>query len=118
MQNEITSIQIGKNLRMLRNKLGWNQSTVATKLNISIPAYSKIESGMTTVNIKRLHQMADLFNVTSLDLMTPNGESGVAGSNNQIAELKQKISEKDAEIIKLQVRAIELHEEVRNARNK
>lgn len=117
MQNEITSIQIGKKLKMLRHQHGWNQSVVAMQLHISVPAYSKIESGTTIVNMTRLKQMADLFSVTILDFMT-NGESGIAGSNATIVNLRQKISEKDVEIIKLQVRAIELHEEVRNARNK
>lgn len=118
MQNEITSIQIGRNLKLLRHKQGWNQAAVAKKLHISIPAYSKIESGMTIINITRLKQMAELYDVTVLDLMTPDGESGIAGTNAVIAELKQKISDKDAEIIKLQIRTIELYEEVRNVRKK
>lgn len=118
MQNEITAIQIGKNIKLLRHKQGWNQSVMAMHLDISIPAYSKIESGTTIVNMTRLKQLADLFNITILDLITQNEESGIAGNNNTIVNLRKKISEKDAEIIKLQIRAIELHEQVRNARNK
>jgi transcriptional regulator with XRE-family HTH domain len=114
MQNEITSVQIGKNLKSLRHKQGWNQATVAAQLNISTPAYSKIESGMTIINMHRLKQMAGLYNVTTLELMTPNIEPGTAANSDQILDLKRKISELDAEIIKLQVRAIELYEEVRN----
>lgn len=118
MQNEITSIQIGKNLKLLRHNQGWNQSVVAMHLQISIPAYSKIESGTTIVNMTRLKQMADLFNITILDLMTLNEESGIAASKTIIVNLRKKISEKDGEIIKLQIRVIDLYEEVRNARNK
>ena len=36
---------IGKNIRRLRQKKGWSQSQVAAELKISVPAFSKIETG-------------------------------------------------------------------------
>ncbi len=37
---------IGKNIRQLRQKNGWSQGEVAKRLSISIPAFSKIETGI------------------------------------------------------------------------
>jgi transcriptional regulator with XRE-family HTH domain len=42
---------IGKNIRTLRQKHGWSQGQVASRLHISIPAFSKIETGITDINI-------------------------------------------------------------------
>jgi transcriptional regulator with XRE-family HTH domain len=37
---------LGKNIRDLRHRKGWSQEDIALKLDISIPAFSKIETGI------------------------------------------------------------------------
>ncbi|RZL30334.1 MAG: XRE family transcriptional regulator, partial [Pedobacter sp.] len=57
---------IGSNIRQLRQKNGWSQGDVAQRLKISIPAFSKIETGITDINISRLEQIANLFDVSTM----------------------------------------------------
>ena len=38
---------LGKKIRLLRHQKGWSQEDVAKRLDISIPAFSKIETGIT-----------------------------------------------------------------------
>jgi len=48
---------IGKEIKKLRQKLNFTQYLVAEKLGISIPAFSKIETGITDINRSRLKQL-------------------------------------------------------------
>ena len=59
---------IGKKIRMLRHQKGWSQEEVSKQLDISIPAFSKIETGVTDINISRLEQIAALFKLTVIQL--------------------------------------------------
>lgn len=105
---------IGKNIRQLRQKNGWSQGEVAKRLKISIPAFSKIETGITDINISRLNQIATLFEISTLDIIS----SGISKSENidyqETNLLKIKIASQEEEIIKLQKRVIDLYEEIRN----
>ena len=104
---------IGKNIKSLRQKNGWSQGEVAKRLSISIPAFSKIETGITDINISRLDQIARLFEVSTLDIISVDGESNRNANSQEIADLKQKLSDSEIEIIKLQKKVIELYEEIR-----
>lgn len=108
---------IGKNIRHLRHKNGWSQGEVAKRLDISIPAFSKIETGVTDVNISRLEQIAELFETTVVELIAKEGEHHLAENTAEINTLKEKIAHKEEEIIGLQKKIIELYEEIR-AKNK
>ncbi|MBP8067477.1 MAG: helix-turn-helix transcriptional regulator [Pedobacter sp.] len=105
---------IGKNIRQLRQKNSWSQGEVAKRLNISIPAFSKIETGITDVNISRLEQIANLFEVTSIDLISKEGEHHHSENAAEIHMLKEKLALKEEEIINLQKKVIDLYEEIRN----
>jgi transcriptional regulator with XRE-family HTH domain len=105
---------IGKNIRMLRQKKGWNQSEVARILAISIPAYSKIETGMTDINITRLAQIAEIFGVLSTDILSQPSEMLKVDPDDEIVSIKDQLALKDAEIIRLQNKAIALYEELRS----
>ncbi|HWW38178.1 helix-turn-helix transcriptional regulator [Pedobacter sp.] len=61
---------ISKNIKFLRLKMGWRQREVVELLKISIPAFSKIETGVTDVNINRLRQIADLFKISIVDMFS------------------------------------------------
>lgn len=60
---------ISDRLRALRIQHNWKQWQVAGFLNISVPAYSKIENGNTDVSITRLKQLAKIFKVTAAELI-------------------------------------------------
>ena len=58
-----TNKSVGKNIRTLRHQRGWSQEDVAHRLGISIPAFSKIETGVTDINLSRLEQIANIYEV-------------------------------------------------------
>ena len=105
---------IGKNIRQLRQKNGWSQGEVAKRLDISIPAFSKIETGITDINISRLDQIARLFEVSTLEIISNGSENLQAGNSMELTVLKDKLAVKEDEIIKLQKKVIDLYEEIRN----
>lgn len=105
---------IGKNIRQLRQKNGWSQGEVAKRLDISIPAFSKIETGITDINISRLDQIAKLFEVSTLEIISIDGKGVDAASPIEVSILKDKLSHKEEEITKLQKKIIDLYEELRN----
>ena len=49
---------LGKKIRLLRHQKSWSQEDVAKQLGISIPAFSKIETGITDINLSRLEQIS------------------------------------------------------------
>lgn len=105
---------IGRNIRQLRQKNGWSQGEVAKRLNISIPAFSKIETGVTDINFSRLDQIARLFDISTLEVISLGHLKEEEIDYQQVNDLKTKVSEQEEEIIKLQKRVIELYEEIRN----
>lgn len=105
---------IGKNIRQLRQKKGWSQGEVAKRLKISIPAFSKIETGVTDINFSRLDQIARLFDISILEVISLGYVKVEGAECIEVNELKVKISEQEDEIIKLQKRVIDLYEEIRN----
>lgn len=105
---------IGKNIRQLRQKNGWSQGEVAKRLNISIPAFSKIETGVTDINFSRLDQIARLFEISPLEVISLGYLKLEDVDYQKIDELKAKVADQEEEIIKLQKRVIDLYEEIRN----
>lgn len=58
-------------IRAMREQRAWTQENVAEKLNISINGYSKIERGETRLNLPRLEQLAEIFEVDIVELLQP-----------------------------------------------
>jgi transcriptional regulator with XRE-family HTH domain len=109
---------IGKNIRSLRHKQGWSQAEVASRLGISIPAFSKIETGITDINISRLCEIATLFNVHALDILSADENHPVALNMEKFKECKIELNLACQDIIKLQKRVIGLLDENRGLNQK
>ena len=105
---------IGENIKILRQRNGWSQGEVAKRLKISTPAFSKIETGITDINISRLAQIAKLFDVSISEIIANDRNLPTVNSDAETNTLKQKLSIQDEEIIKLQKKVIDLYEEIRN----
>lgn len=102
---------VGKNIRILRQKQGWSQSEAARQLKISIPAFSKIETGITDPSLSRLNQIADLFQVQITTVIYGESDHALVLQTNENSLLRQRLNEQEAEIIKLQKKVIDLYEE-------
>ena len=108
-----TNKSVGKNIRTLRHKRGWSQEEVANRLGISIPAFSKIETGVTDINLSRLEQIANIYEVNVVNLLSLEIEEAEPQVSN-LTIAQKKINDREAEIANLQRKVILLYEELRN----
>ncbi|MBC7913329.1 MAG: helix-turn-helix transcriptional regulator [Pyrinomonadaceae bacterium] len=60
----------GTKIRMIRELRGLSQENVAEQLGIAQNTYSKIESNQTKLSTEMLAKIADIFDVSPMDIMT------------------------------------------------
>ena len=58
-----TMNDIARNIKQIRELKSFTQEYMAQELNISQPAYAKIEQGLTILKIDRLQKIADILEV-------------------------------------------------------
>ncbi|GAB2691279.1 hypothetical protein GCM10027037_13190 [Mucilaginibacter koreensis] len=107
---------LGKKIRLLRHQKGWSQEDVAKRLDISIPAFSKIETGITDINLSRLEQIATLFEMSVVQLLTFNDAEYEQKYVNELENVNKKLMDRETEVIDLQKKVIELFEELRQSK--
>ena len=107
---------LGKKIRLLRHQKGWSQDDVAKRLDISIPAFSKIETGITDINLSRLEQIALLFELSVVQLLTLNEGDPDQKYVNELEHINKRLMDRETEVIDLQKKVIELFEEIRHAK--
>lgn len=66
---------IGKNIKALRDKMGFNQTCIAHFLNVDQSLISKIEKGERALSSDMLEKLACLFGVTVDDMENSNIET-------------------------------------------
>lgn len=116
--NSLKGNDVGNKIRKLRIAKDWSQSELATRLSISIPAVSKIEAGLTTINITRLKQLAEILD-SSVDYFLVADPNRISTQGLQeIERLQLELDKKNQLITKLQDVAIQLHEDIRSKRTK
>jgi len=103
---------VGKNIRRLRQKKGWTLVQIADKVQVSVPAFSKIETGPTDINMSRLKQLAEIFEVSILDILYDEGENPQEELIEAANALREQIQQKEATVNMLQKKLIDLYEEV------
>ena len=101
---------LGKKIRLLRHQKSWSQEEVSKQLGISIPAFSKIETGITDINLSRLEQIAKLFELTVVQLLSTHGDEDQETYNMEVNNLNLKLHERESELIDLQKKLIDLYE--------
>lgn len=107
---------LGKKIRLLRHQKNWSQEDVAKRLDISIPAFSKIETSITDINLSRLEQIANLFEMSVVQLLTFSDSEQDQKFVSEMEVMNKKLMEREAEVIGLQKKVIELFEELRHSK--
>lgn len=102
-------MSVNEKIRTIRETRNWSQEDMAQKMNMSKNGYAKIERGETKLNLHKLEQIANIFNIDVLELIK-NDDKNVLffmndhntnyyGSNenltSEIDRLKLTISHKD-----------------------
>jgi transcriptional regulator with XRE-family HTH domain len=105
--------ELSKKIRLLRHQKNWSQEEISKRLNISIPAYSKIETSITDINITRLRELAAIFDLSLVELLTFKDSDEQKKLNNDMEEMATKLHDREVELLNLQKKIIELYEELR-----
>lgn len=100
---------LGQKFKILRQKKGLNQMAMAELLDISIPAYSKLETGITDPNFSRIHQIANVHQIDIRQLLN-TGEEEKTEQEGEIEQLRQRVLELEASVIRLQGKLIDLYD--------
>ena len=111
-----TNKNVGKNIRAFRHQNGWSQEDVASKLGISIPAFSKIETGVTDINLSRLEQIANIYEVDVVQILSLDVEQPIEQQPSNLSIIQKKLVDRESEIVNLQRKVILLYEELRNSK--
>ena len=93
--------------------IGMPAKYIDKRLDISIPAFSKIETGITDINLSRLEQISTLFDMSVVQLLTFNDHEQEQKFVNELEIVNKKLTDREVEIIDLQKKVIELFEELR-----
>ena len=92
---------IGKKIKGLRQQKGWSQGDVAEMLGISVPAFSKIETDITDLNMSRLKQIAAVFEVELIWLLSADANPSQVYVD-ELKKAREIIETQAAKINKLQ----------------
>ena len=109
-----TNKSAGKNIRTMRHERGWSQEDVSSRLGISIPAFSKIETGVTDINLSRLEQIANIFEVSVVNLLSLEYVEEPSTQDVNLNNIQKKLLDRETEITNLQRKVILLYEELLN----
>lgn len=121
-------MKTNEKIRVLREERNWSQEDMANKLQMSTNGYAKLERGESRLYIPKLEQIAEVFDIDILELMSV-GEKNVvlfqeSGNNHcvniighsekdlilEISQLKLNLSHKE-EIIQYKDQIIELQKQ-------
>ena len=108
-------MNLNQKIRTIREQNALSQEDMATKMNMSVNGYAKIERGQTNVSVEKLKQIAQVFNVNVAQLLDDNERfvlftnvdnhsnySNYFGTNEKLSleneKLKQLLSAKESEI--------------------
>ena len=90
---------IGERLKKARIKKGYTQEKLSEILNVSIAYLSRIETGATHVNLKRLNELCGILDVSEAFIL--NGASNNSGSylNNELNTILKDCTPDKKELI-------------------
>ncbi|WP_238381868.1 helix-turn-helix domain-containing protein [Mucilaginibacter pedocola] len=108
IQNSILKT-VGQLIRDTRTERKITQAELAKRLGVSIPAISKIESGVTDVNLSRVHQIAEVLEIDVLILL---GSQPKNSDNDAILVAQKQLAIRDEEIVMLHRKVTHLYEEL------
>lgn len=102
---------IGHKLKALRLTHCISQKIIADQLGISVPAYSKIETGLTDISFSKVQQIADIYSVSIIDLLKIGEKDS---KDEQYPNLKKQLDELTEKYNDQQKKMIQLYEIIRN----
>lgn len=108
------NLATGQRMKNFRIQKGWRQDVPARLLDISVPAYSKMESGATDINLSRLEKIAVVYGVELISLLADHPEKEIRSE--KLCKLEKLVWERENEIIMLRRKMSLLSRELKGPR--
>lgn len=70
-------MKVNEKIRLVRETKNWSQDDMADKLNMSTNGYAKIERGETRLNLPKMEQIAQIFGMDLIELLSISGKGVV-----------------------------------------
>lgn len=90
---------MGERLKRARIKKGYTQEKLAEIMNVSIAYISRIETGKTHINLKRLNELCTLLDTTESYILDGASHQSTSYLNNELTSILKDCSSKDKELI-------------------
>ncbi len=90
---------IGERLKKARMKKGYTQEKLAELIKVSVAYVSRLESGKTRINLKRLSELAQLLDTTETYFLDGASNNSNSYLNNELNTILKDCSAKDKELI-------------------
>lgn len=92
-------------IRLARLQRGLSQENMADLMGLSTTAYGDIERGKTELTISRLTQIADVLDITTIDLIAdvPAAYEPTIIAPNELEQLRNKVERQELELEKLRL---------------
>lgn len=68
-------MEVHDKIRVMREINQWSQEEMAEKLAMSPNGYAKIERGQSSINLEKLQQIAQIFNIDVVELISQQDRS-------------------------------------------
>ena len=113
-------MEVHDKIRVMREINQWSQEEMAEKLAMSAIGYAKIERGQTNINIEKLKQIAQIFNIDMVDLIANQdktfffsiGDNNVNSHNLNSMDKFQLLLDAKDELLKQKDKEIEALKEI------
>ena len=90
---------IGERLRKARNQKGYTQEKLAEMMNVSVAYLSRIETGATHINLKRLNELSNILGVSEALILNGASENSETYLNEEISSILRDCSPEQKELI-------------------
>ncbi len=90
---------IGERLRKARLEKGYTQEKLAEIMNVSVAYLSRIETGTTHINLKRLNELSNILGVSEALILNGASENSKSYLNDELSSILRDCSPQDKELI-------------------
>lgn len=109
-------MKVCEKIHFLRQLKNWSQEEMASKLEMSVNGYAKIERGETDVPVSRLEQIAKVFEVELVELLSfgeknifyVTGDNTLNNSCNQVSHHNYTSNNPDQERMQFEIEKLNL----------
>jgi transcriptional regulator with XRE-family HTH domain len=102
---------LGEKIKAIRVSKNLTQEDIAYELDMAIGSYSKIERNITDINFSRLEQIAKVFKISIVEIVSFGEDNKLLKEREklkvQLQDMEKELREKDKEIISLQKKLLE-----------